>query len=314
MSFLQALTFTTPLALAALLLLPVIWWLLRFTPPKPETVRFPPLRLLLDLVNREEQPDKTPWWLMLLRLAIAALVILGVSHPLYAPGRVDTLSQRTAAAGGRRYLGRGEGLGQARGGSERDSRWRAERRCRCVACHDGAAAAAASARAAIAAMTCARVSRQLRTAGARSRPRADCSTGCAISFGNAAALRVIWLSDGIDDGAGASFAAGLTTLANGTATVEAILPETSALPLALAAPGFDGGRIKVTALRADDGAARGARAVARASNGRSAGEAESELRGRRRARLQGVIELPVELRNEIARIEIEGERNAAAVI
>ncbi len=60
-------------------------------PPKPETVRFPPLRLLLDLVNREEQPDKTPWWLMLLRLAIAALVIFGVSHPLYAPGRVDTL-------------------------------------------------------------------------------------------------------------------------------------------------------------------------------------------------------------------------------
>ena len=67
MSFLQALTFTTPLALGALLLLPVIWWLLRFTPPKPEMVRFPPLRLLLDLVNREEQPDKTPWWLMLLR-------------------------------------------------------------------------------------------------------------------------------------------------------------------------------------------------------------------------------------------------------
>ena len=29
MSFLQALTFTTPLALGALLLLPVIWWLLR---------------------------------------------------------------------------------------------------------------------------------------------------------------------------------------------------------------------------------------------------------------------------------------------
>ena len=71
MNFLQALSFTTPLALAALLLLPVIWWLLRFTPPRPETVKFPPIRLLLDLVNREEQPDKTPWWLMLLRLAVA---------------------------------------------------------------------------------------------------------------------------------------------------------------------------------------------------------------------------------------------------
>ena len=93
MGFLQALTFTTPLALGGLLLLPVIWWLLRFTPPRPETVKFPPLRLLLDLVNREEKPDKTPWWLMLLRLAIAALVILGVSHPLHAPGRVDALKR-----------------------------------------------------------------------------------------------------------------------------------------------------------------------------------------------------------------------------
>ena len=90
---LQALTFTTPAALGALLLLPVIWWLLRFTPPRPQVVRFAPFRLLLDLVNREEQPDRTPWWLMLLRLALAALIILGVSHPLYAPGRVDTLSR-----------------------------------------------------------------------------------------------------------------------------------------------------------------------------------------------------------------------------
>ena len=92
MNLLSALSFTTPLALAALLLLPVIWWLLRFTPPRPETVRFPPIRLLLELANREEQPDKTPWWLLLLRLLVAAFIIFAVSHPLYAPGRVDTLS------------------------------------------------------------------------------------------------------------------------------------------------------------------------------------------------------------------------------
>ena len=34
MNLLGALSFATPLALAALLLLPVIWWLLRFTPPR----------------------------------------------------------------------------------------------------------------------------------------------------------------------------------------------------------------------------------------------------------------------------------------
>jgi hypothetical protein len=65
---LGTLTFATPLALGALALLPVIWWLLRFTPPRPQAVRFPPFRLLLDLVSREEQPDRTPWWLVALRL------------------------------------------------------------------------------------------------------------------------------------------------------------------------------------------------------------------------------------------------------
>ena len=90
---LEAITFLTPLALGGLLLLPVIWWLLRFTPPRPQTLRFPPLRLLFGLVNREEQPDKTPWRLMLLRLAIAALVIIAVSHPLYAPGHVAAVNR-----------------------------------------------------------------------------------------------------------------------------------------------------------------------------------------------------------------------------
>ena len=50
---LGAISFATPWALAALALLPVIWWLLRFTPPRPEKVRFPPFRLLLGLINRD---------------------------------------------------------------------------------------------------------------------------------------------------------------------------------------------------------------------------------------------------------------------
>ena len=93
MAFLQALTFTTPVALAALALLPVIWWLLRFSPPKPQTIKFPPLRFLLELVSKHEQPDKTPWWLMLLRLAIAGLIILGVSRPFYEPGQTAAASK-----------------------------------------------------------------------------------------------------------------------------------------------------------------------------------------------------------------------------
>ena len=79
--FLQALGFATPLALLGLLALPVIWWLLRFTPPRPREVAFPPIRILLGLPNQQETPDKTPWWLLLLRLALASLFVFAVAQP-----------------------------------------------------------------------------------------------------------------------------------------------------------------------------------------------------------------------------------------
>ncbi|GAB4530630.1 MAG: DUF4159 domain-containing protein [Roseibium sp.] len=77
------LTFTAPWILAALALLPVIWWLLRLTPPRPREVRFPPTRLLLDIDQHEETPQRSPWWLTLLRLLLAALLIIALSGPVW---------------------------------------------------------------------------------------------------------------------------------------------------------------------------------------------------------------------------------------
>ncbi|MGF7176801.1 DUF4159 domain-containing protein [Azospirillum doebereinerae] len=77
--------FAAPWVLTALAALPVLWWLLRVTPPAPRTVRFPAIRLLRDLVAPEETPARTPWWLLLLRLIVAALVILALSGPLLNP-------------------------------------------------------------------------------------------------------------------------------------------------------------------------------------------------------------------------------------
>lgn len=78
-----ALSFAAPWLLAALLILPVLWWLLRLTPPSPKQIPFPAIRLLFGLQPKEETPDRTPWWLILLRLVIATLFILGLSHPLW---------------------------------------------------------------------------------------------------------------------------------------------------------------------------------------------------------------------------------------
>src|ERR1700704_4895002 len=82
---LGSLAFVSPWLLLALAALPIVWWLLRVTPPAPRRVAFPAIRLLLGLVPREETPARTPLWLILLRMVLAALVILAVAHPLLNP-------------------------------------------------------------------------------------------------------------------------------------------------------------------------------------------------------------------------------------
>lgn len=80
------LVFVTPWILAALAVLPVIYWLLKATPPAPRRVTFPAIRLLFDLRTREETPDRTPWWLLALRLLVAGLIILALAGPVLNPG------------------------------------------------------------------------------------------------------------------------------------------------------------------------------------------------------------------------------------
>src|ERR1700730_1546986 len=79
------LAFAQPLVLVGLLSLPVLWWLLRLIPPRPRRIAFPPTRLLFDLAPKEETPARTPWWLTLLRLTLAALVIIAAAGPLWNP-------------------------------------------------------------------------------------------------------------------------------------------------------------------------------------------------------------------------------------
>lgn len=86
MAGLAGIAFLSPLWLAVLAALPILWWLLRITPPAPRRARFPAIRLLLGLRPREETPAQTPLWLLLLRLVLAGLIILALAHPLLNPG------------------------------------------------------------------------------------------------------------------------------------------------------------------------------------------------------------------------------------
>ena len=86
-----ALAFLNPALLGALIALPVIYWLLRTVPPRPRQISFPATRILVGIDNREKTPAKTPWWLTLLRMLAAALVIFSLAEPVLNPNRSKAL-------------------------------------------------------------------------------------------------------------------------------------------------------------------------------------------------------------------------------
>ncbi len=104
---LGGLQFLAPLALWGFAALPLLWWLLRVTPPAPKKLVFPALSLLQDLPPIAQSPAQTPWWLLLLRLILLALLFLGLARPVLTPnadlpgsGPLIILIDNSWAAGG----------------------------------------------------------------------------------------------------------------------------------------------------------------------------------------------------------------------
>ena len=80
-----ALGFTAPWLLLGLAALPILWLLLRAVPPAPIRRRFPGVALLLGLADEDNTTDRTPWWLLLLRMLAVAAVIVGFAGPVLNP-------------------------------------------------------------------------------------------------------------------------------------------------------------------------------------------------------------------------------------
>ena len=76
-----SLTLLAPLTLIGLLVLPLIWWILRISPPAPKQQAFPPLAILRGVETDEETPNATPWWLLLYRMLMVALAVFALSLP-----------------------------------------------------------------------------------------------------------------------------------------------------------------------------------------------------------------------------------------
>ncbi|ALK10263.1 DUF4159 domain-containing protein [Blastochloris viridis] len=299
------LAFTTPLLLIALAALPLLWWLLRLVPPRPRRVEFPPARLLLDIAPREQTPARSPWWLLLLRLLLAALVILAAAGPIWNP------PPATPTTRGPLVLLIDNGWSAA-------ATW--ERR---IAAAEALIAEAEASGRGVAVVPTAEPAREasVRTPGeARVRLRAlkpqphtpdrrDVLPALAKLLGSGE-QSLVWLSDATDTGDGAAFVAGLGRIA-GERPVTVLA---GGLPpaRALAGTANAGSGLSVTVLRAfgDHDAGGIVRAVD--LKGLPLGQATFAFNGDT-LETKVAFDLPIEIRNDIARLEIVGERSSGAV-
>jgi Domain of unknown function (DUF4159)/Aerotolerance regulator N-terminal len=294
------LAFAAPAVLATLVGLVGLYFLLRLTPPSPRQAMFPPLRLLLGLDPNETTPARTPWPILALRLAIGALIILAMAEPLWnsvaavsgsgpllvviddgfaaAPAwdkRIDFARERAAAAA---RSGRVVAIAVSSQGGQDIApldRSGVDGRLRSLAPVPYAPDRSA-------------VLPAIRRFLARE-PKAD----------------VLWIADGVELGRASAFSAGLASIAP---SIEVVTDGRGVL--ALTGADNEAGALTAKLARSDTRAPATGAVRALDVQGREVGRtlfdfgAKSEVDAR--------FDLPVELRNDVTQVVVDGEHSAGA--
>ncbi|MEO9776128.1 DUF4159 domain-containing protein [Roseibium sp.] len=298
------LTFITPWILAALALLPVIWWLLRLTPPRPQEIRFPPTRLLLGIDQHEQTPQRSPWWLTLLRLMLAALLIIALAGPIWrSPEPVQTQdgvlwvlidNGWTSAKAWDAQTGAAE---QILTSAEQEGR---PLLFAATAEGPGQAFAPEAATAAL---------EKLRALQPRPYPpqRSELSIGLRKAAQSNPPGAIIWLSDGVRSNG--AFVRDLAAIA-GDAPITVFTGLDT--PMGLKDLRNDAEALSLTVVRHPDQKLGTANIRALDLKGLVLGEVPASFTAGA-TETEARFELPTELRNDIARVEISGEAAAGAV-
>jgi hypothetical protein len=307
------LAFAAPWLLLALPALPLLWWLLRVSPPAPRTQAFPAIRLLRDLPPVEETPHRTPWWLLLLRLVAAALLVLGLARPVWQP-------QAGGGGEGPLLLVIDDGWAAApdwpaRMASAAAALDAAAREGRRVALLPTAPPASGEALAASALMPAEEA--RARLAALRPRPwapdhAAAITALAAFRAAHPGPLAALWVADGIEHAAegaaagrlGAALAeAGPLTLARAEARPTRILPP----------PRAEADRLVARVLQAPMDIPTEATVLARTGDGRAIASATLAFPpGATSA--EAALDLPIEIRNQVVRLDLEPEAGAAGTV
>ena len=300
------LAFAQPLVLIGLLALPMLWWLLRLVPPRPRRINFPPTRILFEIAPKEETPSRTPWWLILLRLLLAALIIIAAAGPLWNPPLAA--NDRSAPL-----------LVLIDDGWAAASTW--DERIRTA---DELIARAEADDRGVALLPLSETTRDLslQVAGAarvalkQVKPKPHAVERAAAlplidRFLKASPkVELLWLTDNVDLGKGAEFVDGLKRILGDhpLSIVQGGLPPAHAL----AAADNAAGALTVKVLRAEGGGAENGMVSAIDLKGLPLGDAPFAFKSGEKE-TEASVKLPVEIRNDVARLEIVGERSAGAV-
>jgi len=301
MLVLGSLGFTSPVLLAGLLALPVLWLLLRVVPPAPIRRRFPGVALLLGLKDEAQESDKTPWWLLALRALAVAAAIVGFAGPVLnpaprEPGSGPLLIVFDATWADARDWPQRIGRAQA----ALAEAGRAGRSVAVVRLTDAPQPPVFQAAGAV----------TERLAGLVPQPFAATNLAAWVPVLPAGPFDSYWLADGLDHPGREALLAALGT--HGQVRVFAG-PQSV---LALRPAGFRDGAVQIAAVRLPGPAAAEVEVLAR---GPDPAGVERELArltlafGAGEAEAGAALALPPELRNRITRFEIAGVRSAGAV-
>ncbi len=307
-----ALAFLSPWLLGALAALPIIYWLLRAVPPNPARVEFPPTRILVGLENEEKTADKTPWWLTLIRLLAAAFVIFALAEPVLNPAKDTALK------------GSGPLVIVADNGWSSASRWPI-----CLRMIDRLITEAESQNRPVILLPTAAASKNpqpkieppgdARTTAAALQPlsydpkrqQAVAALEAILKTANVAAPGIVWLHDGLDHNKDAAATASALLALAGQGSFAVIDETKSEEAIGLAAQLGEKGKLEALVLSAS-GTAREGSVHAYSARGERLGETAFKIAQGETA-VTVPFELPLELRNQVARIEIPAERSAGAV-
>ena len=302
-----ALSFTAPWMLAGLAALPAIWLLLRLTPPRPMTVAFPPASFLLNLRGRERTPVRSPWWLTLLRMAVAAAIIVALAGPVIKPP-----AEATAKLAEPLVVAVDNGWASA-------SRWARRQsfaaQLASMAEDSGQSLYLIPTAGPEAPLT------PLSPADFRQRfallaPQAFREDRAAAArqierelAGKRGKLRVAWLTDGVGDAGAAALGKALSALtASGGIDIYSDAAGAGALAIARVATG--GGLFRVRVYKSES-SARSGQVLATTARGEILDAAPFNTGSQNQTEV--VLDLPLDLRNQVSRLEVAGEESAGAV-